>query len=651
MAITMNQITKSEVTGYAKHRRLRAALNKKLYEVAPIIRKYTFWKDEETNELRYTSTLGTSNDSPVVRAFGLSDARIANVKIEETIDEDKGTTRGRRVNIAPDGRYPLSENVILVKADKAILEDFTKNGLVVDGERYEVASVSPSQEKLSCKYFARITEEVPDQMAVFNILEKINGYVFSKGVFNKAQNGSKILKANSRLGMFGSNMQCLYSIDLNKYCIAVVDSKEIDSIYGAFDYSPETKAMMDKMGIKIDNHINDGAKYYSITVIQEMFRGLGEEITEEEALRVAVQSRANYLTTKCMARALRQEQLKALAKMYKAKFYGNTDGEIALLVDADGAKLINKIDLENKTAVIDCYVMAMANASTPHSSGQHLIKYVVEDVEATLSTIERMTKDALDGYLVGQLLDGNNQSSVYAKIRTLMGEESLQSRMLVESLIKDLITYATSIVAKNRLAIDGIYSHMMFDLSYSLTNGQINNVLGINRFGLIEAYSPDVCRKYAKEIKAIETNKSLSEEDKEIQLQELLSAVVVKFPSAMPDEYETVVYLTDKQIKAKIEALKINNKMKKVLVDYFVHTPWGCTVFAPINTLKNKLAGADVDFDACMSDMSELKHILVNKRMKQTKELGFCTFISYEDIDRTPVEETDLEDELSSLDM
>ena len=114
---------------------------------------------------------------------------------------------------------------------------------------------------------------------------------------------------------------------------------------------------------------------------------------------------------------------------------------------------------------------------------------------------------------------------------------------------------------------------------------------------------------------------------------------------------DLVVYLTDKQIKAKIEALKINNKMKKVLVDYFVHTPWGCTVFAPINTLKNKLAGADVDFDACMSDMSELKHILVNKRMKQTKELGFCTFISYEDIDRTPVEETDLEDELSDLDM
>jgi hypothetical protein len=114
------------------------------------------------------------------------------------------------------------------------------------------------------------------------------------------------------------------------------------------------------------------------------------------------------------------------------------------------------------------------------------------------------------------------------------------------SLIKDLITYATSIVAKNRLAIDGIYSHMMFDLSYSLTDGKINNVLGINRFGLIEAYSPDVCRKYAKEIKAIETNRSLSEEDKEIQLQELLSAVVVKFPSAMPDEYETVVYLIDK---------------------------------------------------------------------------------------------------------
>ena len=182
---------------------------------------------------------------------------------------------------------------------------------------------------------------------------------------------------------------------------------------------------------------------------------------------------------------------------------------------------------------------------------------------------------------------------------------------------------------------------MMFDLTYALTNGKVNNLLGINRYGLVEAYSEDVLRKYAKDIKAIENDKSLTEEQKELALQAKLSAVVVKFPSAMPDEYEVVVYKTKKQMKAKIEALPLSNEEKDVLKAYFDNTPWGCTVFAPINTLKNKLAGADVDFDACMSDMSELKHILVEKRMQDAKDLGYCTFISYENIDRVKLAEDD----------
>jgi hypothetical protein len=116
----------------------------------------------------------------------------------------------------------------------------------------------------------------------------------------------------------------------------------------------------------------------------------------------------------------------------------------------------------------------------------------------------------------------------------------------------------------------------------------------------------------------------------------------------MPDEYEVVVYKTKKQMKAKIEALELNNEEKSILKAYFDNTPFGCTVFAPINTLKNKLAGADVDFDACMSDMSELKHILVEKRMQDVKDLGYCTFISYNDINRA--DNNNEEDELAGLD-
>lgn len=645
MAITLKQLQNSKLSGYAMNKKMREALINKLYELMPVINKYSFFKDEETNELKYTVELGTSNDSPVIREFGLSDKVMKNVKIQESTSNNN--TVSRRIDIAPGTRYQLSENIILVYGTKDILADFTRNGLVIDGVRYEVASVSPSQEKHSCKYFARLTEEVPNQKAIFDKIEKINGYVYT-GLFSKPVSGEKILKSNSRLGNYGSNMQLLTEIDLSVYQVAIVEN----SITGAYDYESEVKKVMDKNGIKIDNHINDGALYLSISIVQRIFEALNMDIDRRAALTAALQLRIGTVTAKCMSRTLEQEDMMRIAKQYNAKFYGNPNGELALLIDEDGAKLINEIDLSTGKAILKVYVMAMANASTPHTSGQHLIKYMNVDAARTLEIMDKLTTEALDNYITGQIMDGNNNSTVYAKIRSLVGEEALSSRMLMESLIKDTITYATSAVAKNRLAIEGIYSHMMFDLSYALTNGAVDYILGINKYGLIEAYSADICKKYAKEIAEIENDSTLSEEERELKLQAKLSATVIKFPSAGPDEYEVIVYQTENQIKAKIEkATAGNNKMKKTLKAYFDNTPWGCTVFAPVNTLKNKLAGADVDFDACMSDMSELKNILVEERMAHPNELGYCTFISYKDIEREEQKEESIEDELNSLDM
>jgi len=656
MAILMNSINNNEVKGYAKHVQARKALNNKLYEVMPVINKYEFKRDKETNEIVWESKLGTSNDSPVIRAFGLSNKVMPNARIE--VKDMYDNVNIRRINIHPDGKYPLSENVILVKSNDAnILAKLTKEGFTdKDGSRYEVASVSPSQEKQGSKFFVRLTDECPDQLAIFNVLERINGYVYTKGLFYKVQEGKKVLKANSRLGNYGSNMQMLATIDLSKERIAIIhEEKDADgnvtkegSIVGSFDYAPEVRAMMEAQGINIDNHINDGACYLSTSVVQRIFASVNVEMTELDALKAALQVRISHVTAKCMNRTLLQDDMERIAIANNAEFYGNPNGEIALLVDEDGAKLINKIDLKAGTAVLEINVMAMAHASTPHSSGQHLIKYVNVDADRTAKCVSEMTTAALNNYVLGQVEDGNNNSTVYAKIRNVVGDDTFKSTMLMESLLKDTITFAKSAAAKNRLTLEGVYSHMMFDLSYALTNGKVSNLLGINRYGLVEAYSEDVCRKYAKEIAAIENNKALTEEQKELALQIKLSAIVVKFPSAMPDEYEVVVYKTKKQMKAKIEALELNNEEKSILKAYFDNTPFGCTVFAPINTLKNKLAGADVDFDACMSDMSELKHILVEKRMQDVKDLGYCTFISYNDINRA--ENNNEEDELAGLD-
>jgi hypothetical protein len=182
---------------------------------------------------------------------------------------------------------------------------------------------------------------------------------------------------------------------------------------------------------------------------------------------------------------------------------------------------------------------------------------------------------------------------------------------------------------------------MTFDLTYALTNGLINNILGTTKDGFVEAYSPDVLKENNSTIKAIEENNELSKEEKDAQLFSLLSGVVVKYPSAMPKEYEIIVYLTKEQMKEriynKVSELDIDNEAKQLLNDmlvhYFENTPWGTTVYAPINAMKNKLAGADCDFDATMCDMSELKWILINNRLEEQKGnkgfMGECTVISY----------------------
>jgi hypothetical protein len=110
----------------------------------------------------------------------------------------------------------------------------------------------------------------------------------------------------------------------------------------------------------------------------------------------------------------------------------------------------------------------------------------------------------------------------------------------------------------------------------------------------------------------------------------------------MPREYEIVVYQTDRQIARKIANFDLTNEEKETLTEYFNTTPYGCTVYAPVNAMKNKLAGADVDFDATMTDMSELKWILINKRLEEQETnpgfMGDCTFISYKDIVRRHLE-------------
>ena len=659
MAIMMNDIMNNEsrVSGFAAYNAFRNAVVNKLYEKSIVIRKFEVTVNDKTNEVHVDMKYGTIGYNPVAVAFGLDyNARINNLLVEAKIENVTGDrTEGRRINV--DGqKYILCNNLITVECeDQRLIDEYADAGIVIGDDVYRPAGSSPSNEKHSTKFYYRVCEQYDTELKAFEVMDRVAGYVFS-AKFAKLLNGKDITKMNTRLGNYLTTMQSLYQIDLNVDYIAVVHEEKDENgkvtkegaIVGAYDFDPETMEQMKAAGVEIDNHINDGGNWFDVSVVQGIGENVGVRLSVKDALKIALQNRTTYLTGKTMNRTGEQKDLIRVAKANNATYYGNRNGRLLAVFDEDGAKLINHAALAAGNAIIDVYVMAVAKASTVRTSGQHLIKYMSVDEEATLNFLRDNFAKQLDNFFVDKLNDENpSMTSINARLIAALGAEAANNTALLESVVSDTIKFAKSAIGKVKVNIDGVYSHMMFDASFALTNGRVKGVLGITKDGFVEAYSEDVLRMYKNEIAEIENNDALSEEEKDEQLFNLLSGVVIKYPSAMPKEYEIVVYLTKRQLMRNIKAVANNNKDKETLVRYFNNTPYGVTVYAPINAMKNKLAGADVDFDATMTDMSALKFILIDQRRKEQETnpgfMGDCTFISYQDIDRKAMEIQDLD--------
>ena len=646
MAILRSNLTNNMMKGFAANSALRSAIVHELYKETIVIRKFEVAKDNEGN-VHVSFKYGTIGMNPVVQAFGLDrDVKINNLPVECKLHGLDDKYEPRKINV--DGeRYIFCSSLITIKCeDEGIINTNDANGFVYGDNVYRVLGASPSNEKKSVKYFYKVTDKVQTELDAFDIMDEISGHVFS-AKFAKLVDGKTITKLNTRWGNYLTTMKCMAEIDLNKDYIAVVfKNKGKGALVGAYDFNEAIRAQMDAVGIEIDNHINDGAVIHTVPCIQEIGRHVGVELTEEDAAKVALQTRETVMTAKDMDITMTEEDALAIANNNGAVFFGNTNGRLMGVYDEDGAKAMNIDALDNRTEKIKIYVLAMAKASNVRTNGQHLIKYMAVDKDATLNFLRKQFSDKLDDFLLNKLNDESKMQSVNARLINALGSEAVKNTALMESIISDMMKYAQSAIAKTKVEIDGIYSHMSFDWTYALTGGLVNSLLEVTPEGIVEAYSADVNRKLAKETKAIENNPNLTDADKAIELFNLRTGVVIKHPSAMPDEYEIVYYMTEKQMKQRIvdrlSAItnnKIKAELKARLTRYVNNAAWGVTTYAPLNAMKNKLAGADVDFDATLTDMSDLKHILIKARLEEQKNnlgyMGKCVFISYKDIDRT----------------
>ena len=204
---------------------------------------------------------------------------------------------------------------------------------------------------------------------------------------------------------------------------------------------------------------------------------------------------------------------------------------------------------------------------------------------------------------------------------SLQGRDALNFTQVAADLTKDLFNFGVKAIGKLKVSIDSMYSHAKFDNSYVITGGAIGHTLYVKYLPAwdnyaVEAYNPDILEEKADEIKAIYEDKTLSEKQKEEALDALLTCVTIKYPSAGPEEYEIVRYLTKEELMERINKMELPEEDKDDLRNYWELAQYGVTVYAPINIMKNKLAGMDIDFDATLADFSELKNILLADRKR-----------------------------------
>lgn len=506
----------------------------------------------------------------------------------------------------------------------------------------------PSNEKAGNKFFFSDRLE-NDQW--WDLIDGLTGFSYKYYLKDKRE-AKKILKNTSRLNMFGTTMEKFGEIDLRKYRVVIADCN-FDAIS---DVDKETAERLGHYGIDFDVCINDGKDYILADFLAETLH-----ITAEEACMLAVQNRANYVQTKCLCQNLLEDQMEMVyqntVELYgkeNINVYGNPDGPIALIADDNAAKLVNVEALESGNIIIDVYGLAIAKASNSRTSGQLIAKLLEKNYEEAIKRLSELTTEAFNDLYADKILNSkfNPKTGINNNTAAVLGELAVNDEGFMWSTLHDMTTFAKSALADMKINLNSVYNHAMFDDCYVQSRGMVDHILTTKDCGeygeLIEVFSLDTIVYFADEIEEIE-NSAMTEEQKETQLDELLSAFIIKYPSAGAEEFLGVRYLTLKEWRKRVaKALDKMEDADENLVEHFKQycnqIPYGVTLFAGFNFIKNKLAGMDVDFDATLAIFDEIKTILLNKDAENV-----LTFIDYEDNSKADYSEITTKLEVAEL--
>lgn len=642
-AVFVNEMNEYEAMTleFQRHARIAKRLLQAKYDTKCVIRKINI----NRNGRVVKDYMGTTSNSPMINMTLVDTNFVGEVAVE---NHKNDVSYSVKINGTKTNYHFYPEVIQVTFPSNSGQLDMTRRGAYIKlGERVRYtapadmegwtflpgASVwGPSNEKAANKFFFADTRS---NETWWTKIDELTGNGYSYFLASK-QPAKKILKNTSRLNLFGTTMERFGQIDLRHMNIVVADC----SFNAVADITPEQAAKLLERGMDFGTNINDGKNYLLANLLADTLN-----ISVEEAIKYAIQNRENYLCTKCLGQLFMEDQMAQIKEnviaLYGAeniKVYGNVNGPTALIVDADGAKLVNRKALEAGDVVIDCYGLAIAKASNSRTSGQLIAKMLEKNYDVAVERLQELMKEAFTDQVSDKLYNSkfNPKLGLTNNTAAVLGELAVNDEGFMWTTLRESATFAKSALADMKINLNSIYNHAMFDDCFVQSCGMVDHILGLKDCGkygkLVEVFSLDTLVYFAEEIQAIENNDALTDAEKEAELDALLSAVVIKYPSAGAEEYLGVRYLTLKEWRercakalAKMEG-KASEKQIDHMKQYMNQIPFGVTLYASFNFIKNKLAGMDVDFDATLAIFDEMKAILINEASR-----NILTYIDYED--------------------
>ena len=586
--------------------------------------------DEETGKPRFQ--YGIIGNSKAVRRLPVGCLRTkGKVSVEEVKDD---AITNFKVQLDPKGRYKFFDSIVMVKFGEGIAESLLNNGFkvsedgivtindntptdeVYDGPGFEFGTPcwGPTNEKHRDAFFYNIKQRSRDEW--FQFSDSLTGGAFDN-LFDKELPVQKALKAVTRWGNYMTGSVDGPSIDLTKDYVVVILREQ--------NCMPDFEA---PKGMDPGTNIQDGGSTVNAAIWVEYLREfVGIEISEEDCCKLSPQCRFDIANSKTMDNIEDNESMKYRERMVEQLYgitdgkvtvvrYGNTNGRCAMIIDTDGAKLVNEDALIN-ASTLRSVVLAFAKTNTTTTSSQLMDKYTKKDEVKAKEILTQLYQESLEEQVTNKVESYFDPNAGFAdNMLSLMGTNGLNYKEVAKATVEDLFKFGVKAISRLKVKMDSLYSHVKFDSTFIKTGGKYGYTLyvkylpGYGNYA-VEAFNPDILDEKAEEIAAIENDDTLSDKEKELALDALLTCIMIKYPSACPDEYEIIRYVTRAELAARLAKMDLDKTAMDEMYKYWNRAAYGVTVFAPINILKNRLAGMDIDYDACAADFSLLKEILI----------------------------------------